>query len=148
MSGRRRDARGGFTLLEVMAALAIFLIGIVSVLSLFTSGTTLHLDSQNLVVTNDLVEEALELAQREVSAATVSPATEAPPSPPLRALPGRPDFQYSWNVTPAPDLGVWRMVVQIVWLEGGKVRKIEVERVLPRLKSLAAEARAIVQSKR
>ena len=61
-----RRGQDGFTLIEVMAALVVFLVGVVGVLGLLMSGTRLHQDSQNLVMTNDVAEEVLLLAQREL----------------------------------------------------------------------------------
>lgn len=145
MSGVRR-AQAGFTLLEVMAALSVFLIGIVSVLALLSAGTRLHQESQNMGITADTAEEALLLSQREVAdQAPYSQQAQGglPESPPKKPIPSRPDLQYQWRVRAAPEGGLYLLLVDVTWLEAGKERKLTLERVLPRLQSPAVDARRL-----
>ena len=154
MSGattRRREA--GFTLLEVMAALSVFLIGIVSVLALLSAGTRLHQESQNLGITADTAEEALLLSQREVAEQARADAGGAsgqglPESPPRRPIPSRPDLNYQWSVRAAQGGGLYLLLVDVTWMEAGKERKLTLERVLPRLQSAAVDARRLWNGKR
>ncbi len=57
---RTNRREGGFTILEVLAALMIFLTGVVGVLALFMSGLALHRDAQH--------QSAVALASAEVRA--------------------------------------------------------------------------------
>jgi len=155
----RRDMRGspraarraaGFTLLEVLAAISVFLIGVVGVLGLLTAGTRMHQESQNLVVTNDVADEVLFLARRELAERAAAPGdasgavpTPAPPAP----VPSRPEFRYAWKVTPAPDVRLYLLTVDVTWIENGRERKTTFERVLSRLTSPAVDARGIVSGR-
>ena len=138
-------AERGFTLLEVMAALAIFLIGIMSVLALLSAGTRMHSDSQRLGVTNDAADEVLLLAEREVAeraplASRDANATGLPEAPPWKPVPGRVGLSYRWDVRAAALSGLYLLTVELSWLEGGKTRTFAIERVLPRLESPTVDA--------
>ncbi|MBI4878198.1 MAG: hypothetical protein HY812_00860 [Planctomycetes bacterium] len=80
-----RGRAGGFTLLEVMAALLIFLTGIVGVLALFAGGLALHRGAtQRAMVANlsGLVQERVERLLAEGAAAgpgeELAPVREVP----------------------------------------------------------------------
>ena len=140
----RRATQRGFTLLEVMAAIAVFLVGVVGVLGLLTSGTRLHQESQNLVVTSDVAEEVLLLAQRDVSSRVKHASDPLPEAPPPAPVPSRPELKNSWRITAAPDEGLFLLSVDVVWLENGQPRKTTFERVLPRLTTADVEARRLL----
>ena len=142
-NGRLRARQRGFTLLEVMAAMAVFLVGVVGVLGLLTSGTRLHQDSQNLVVTSDVAEEVLMLAQRDVAARVKHRSDPPPEAPPPAPVPSRPELKWAWRITAAPDDGLFLLSVDVTWLENGQIKKTTFERVLPRLSTAEVEARAL-----
>jgi prepilin-type N-terminal cleavage/methylation domain-containing protein len=140
----RRATQRGFTLLEVMAAIAVFLVGVVGVLGLLTSGTRLHQESQNLVITSDVAEEVLLLAQRDVASRVKNRSDPLPEAPPPSPVPSRPELKYAWRITAAPDEGLFLLSVDVVWLENGQPKKTTFERVLPRLTSADVEARRLL----
>jgi prepilin-type N-terminal cleavage/methylation domain-containing protein len=142
-----RRSRAGFTLLEVMAALSVFLIGIVSVLALLSAGTRLHQESQNVGLTADAAEDVLLLAAREVAERAAAAGEALPEPPPARPVPGRPDLNWQWSVRASPDRRLHLLLVDVNWLEAGKTRKLTLERVLPRLQSPSVDARKLLSSK-
>jgi prepilin-type N-terminal cleavage/methylation domain-containing protein len=136
----------GFTLIEVMAAITIFLVGIVGVIGLLSAGTRLHQESQNLVVTNDVADEVLFLARREVAQASARLQPGELPAPaPAVPVPSHPDFRYAWKVTPAPDVHLFLLTVDVTWMESGHERTVSFERVLSRLVSTDVAARKLLQ---
>ncbi len=141
---RTRSAERGFTLLEVMAAMAVFLIGVVGVIGLLTSGTRLHQESQNLLVTSDVAEEVLLLAQRDVAARVKHPSDPPPEAPPPAPVPSRPELKFAWRITAAPDEGLFLLSVDVLGMENGQVRKTTFERVLPRLTTADVDARTLL----
>ena len=138
----------GFTLLEVMAAISVFLVGVVSVLALLSAGTRLHQESQNMGISADVAEEALLLSAREVAEQAAAAQQGLPQAPPARPIPSRPDLAYAWSVREAPESGLYLLLVDVTWIEAGKARKLTLERVLPRLQSPAVDARKLAASKR
>jgi prepilin-type N-terminal cleavage/methylation domain-containing protein len=147
MSGgatRRRRTQGGFTLIEVMAAIVVFLVGVVGVLGLLTTGTRLHQESQNLVATNDVADEVLLIAQREVAERVAAAGDALPEPPPPQPVPSRPEIRYAWKVVPAPDQSLFLLRVELSWLEHGKTQTRTLERVLTRLSSAANDARTVL----
>lgn len=150
MSGTGRSTRG-FTLLEVMAALSVFLIGIVSVLALLSAGTRLHQESQNLGITSDTAEEVLLLSARELAErAPYASGSDGslPDAPPPKPVPSRPELSYQWRVRAAPEGGLYLLAVDVTWPEAGKTRKLTLERVLPRLQSPSVDARRLWSANR
>jgi prepilin-type N-terminal cleavage/methylation domain-containing protein len=143
----RRLGQGGFTLIEVMAAIVVFLIGVVGVLGLLTSGTRLHQESQTLVVTNDIAEEVLLLAQRELAERAPAASDSMPEPPPPHPVPSRPELLFSWKVLPAADLSLYLLKVEVGWMEHGRPQTRNFERVLPRLSSVANDARTLMIGK-
>ena len=146
--------RAGITLLEVMAALSVFLIGVVSILALLSAGTRLHQESQNLGVTADTAEEVLLLSAREL-AERAPESRDAPQglpdSGPPRPVPSRPELSYQWTVRGSDRAAeggtLYLLLVDLTWLEAGQTRKLRLERVLPRLQSPTVDARRLLRSK-
>lgn len=137
----RNDRRGGFTLLEVMAAMTVFLVGVIAVIGLLTSGTRLHQESQTLVFMNDVVDEVLLLSRREIAEKAARSGDALPePSPPV-PVPSRPELKYAWKLVASPDSSLFLMQVDLLWMENGQNRKATFERVLPRLSSAAVDVR-------
>lgn len=134
----------GFTLLEVMAAMSIFLVGVVSVLALLTTGTRLHQDSQSTALAADAAEEILLLAEREVARADAGADGVPAAMTSAVAVPGRPALSYQWQVIAAPGGSLFRLRVAVSWMDGGKKRVQHLERVLPRLRSARVDAAKMV----
>ena len=147
----------GFTLLEVMAAITVFLVGIVSILALLTAGTRLHQESQQEGVTADTAEEVLLLSEREVSERAEAlragapggvPAGTLPDPAPWRPVPGHVDLNFRWSVRASTEGGLYLLVAEVAWLTAGKTRALTLERVLPRLESAAADARRMIADRK
>lgn len=139
-----RNRQRGFTLIEVMAAIFVFMIGVVGVLGLLAAGARLHQESQQLVVTNDVAEEVLLLSQRELAERAPGAGDSLPEPPPPHPVPSRPEMLFSWKVVPAADSSLYLLRVEVDWMEHGKLRTTSFERVLPRLSSAEGESRALV----
>lgn len=154
--GARRAA--GFTLLEVMAALSVFLIGIVSVLALLTTGTRLHQESLGMSLSADAAEEILLLAERELAQADAPPSAPAKAVPSWQrpaadfesigvAVPGRPTLRWHWWVEAGGGTLPLRLRVEVAWLQGGKIRTQSLERVVARAKSARVEADKLLRER-
>lgn len=103
----RADAQRGFTLLEVMAALVIFLTGVVFVLALFAAGL-----AQHRVANQDAkVAEAAEVVREELDRmllelGEVDPGVELP-APKEQPVPGHQHCFYTVEtIEPDPESGV------------------------------------------
>jgi hypothetical protein len=55
----RRSPSSGFTLLEVVSAVFVFLMGVVGVISLFAAGTVLHKGAQDKTLSALVIEEVI-----------------------------------------------------------------------------------------
>jgi len=134
---------GGFTLIEVLAAITVFLVGVVGVMGLLTAGTRLHQESQNQLVQNDVADEVLWMARRDLAERIVHTNGAIPePTPPV-AVPGRPEFRFAWRVEAAPEGRLWRLLVDVLWMENGRERKVTFDRVLTRLSAPVEDVRAL-----
>jgi prepilin-type N-terminal cleavage/methylation domain-containing protein len=119
----RGDA--GFTLLEVMAALTIFLFGIVGVLALFTAGLGLHRDAQRkamIAIASDEVRAAVETRLAKAveggADADLQPIEDVP-------IANHPGYFYSAELSVDPEVGVAGGVLADVFvfaLDVGKER--------------------------
>jgi len=115
----KRRRQQGFTLLEVMAALSIFLIGVVGVISLFTSGTKLHQDAENRSRVLDLQGALLLRVERELAAA-VQEMPEEGIEAGRQPLPGADGFEYSYRVRTARGFPPYLLELEVWWQEGGR----------------------------
>lgn len=114
--------RSGFTLLEVMAAMVIFLVGIVGVLALFASGLAIHRTAtQRAVVAaaSEDVRARIEALLADLPANVDLPKVERVP------VEGHVGYYYSAVLTPDPDRGIEGGVlaqVRVFTLEAGAER--------------------------
>lgn len=106
MRAALRPADGGFTLLEVMAALVVFLAGVVGVLGLFGAGLALHREATIRQETASAASDAREAAYRHVLDHLAEggdldevPAVEGQP------LPGRERLFFDAQYVPDPEAG-------------------------------------------
>ncbi len=136
---RRED---GFTLMEVLAALTVFLVGIVGVVSLFTSGTILHQSSQKLAVTTDIIEQLFLQIENELPAHySASGSEQNSVEQGLRPVPGREGYSFAYSITQADDALSYRVEVVIVWKEGGQERTHAAHAVFPGVRTFGQEVR-------
>jgi hypothetical protein len=127
----------------VLAALTIFLVGILGVLSLLSSGTRLHQESrrtgQALLVHEELrllVEGELAGTPRAALAKLAEPVAPRP-------VPGREGYQYSYRVQELPGSPPYLLEITLSWKEGGQERRRVLREVLPSLQPLARRVRAL-----
>jgi prepilin-type N-terminal cleavage/methylation domain-containing protein len=81
-AARSRRTAGGFTLLEIMIALAIFAVGAICVLSTFAAALALHMKREADVRTARVMDEARNEAQNAWDA--WKPAKDRPLPPPIK----------------------------------------------------------------
>ena len=125
-----RRNQAGFTLLEVLAALSVFLIGVVGVLSLLTSATRLHQQSQNTLQVADVLGEVELLIQREVAMAVVQEGTGLPAPVEPTPVPGHERFTYAWSMRGGQEGLPYVLELTLGWKEGGRVQTFETQRIL------------------
>lgn len=101
---KARRRQGGFTLLEIMIALAVLAVGAVCVLSTFAAAIALHVRRENAVRQRLVVEEATVEAQAVFDAHIASKGRELPPPIDNRTF-SRDDLT-GWSVTFVPVDGV------------------------------------------
>ncbi len=125
--------RGGFTILEVLIAMGILLLGMSAVLGLLTFGATMTRNaalkgasaSSVEAVVADLEEGFFPIVRDEVTGET---SVGAPPPVENRPVPGHPGLTYSARGTPDPkDTRAggalrWRVDVEIRWMTSGRSR--------------------------
>lgn len=121
-------ADSGFTLLEVMAALSIFMFGIVGVLALFTAGLGLHRDAQRkamIALASDEVRSVVETRLAKAvdlgADADLAPIEDVP-------IANHPGYFYSAELSVDPELGAAGGVLANVFvfaLDVGKERGSE-----------------------
>jgi prepilin-type N-terminal cleavage/methylation domain-containing protein len=106
MTARAANARrqGGFTLIEVMAALVIFLSGVVGVIALFASGLALHRDATRKAHVALVADEVRGIVEARLAPLTIEDGADLPV---LTDVPveGRPGYFYSVEMAVDPELG-------------------------------------------
>jgi hypothetical protein len=129
---RPARARAGFTILEILLALAILLFGMVAILGLLTMGASLTRTAQmrtesasaTEAVVADLREQLFPLAPP--AAAGEAPADELGEPVPIvdRALPGSAGVVYSARARPNPErASEYRVDVELAWESAGVRRE-------------------------
>lgn len=121
---RCRAARGGFTLVEVLLALAILLFGMSAVLGLFTFGAALsrsaHLRTVGASATDAVVadlDETLFPLDAQGEAGEPRPIRDRP-------VPGYPELIYSARATPNPDRPLeYKVEIRLRWSSAGVERE-------------------------
>jgi Tfp pilus assembly protein PilE len=123
MGPRPKHARSGFTILEVIVAMGIFLFGMTAILGLLTFGSALsrtaqlrtHASAAVAAVTADLEESFFPLVNGE--------AGEPKPIE-KRELHGQAEIVYSAKGVPNPDRPLeYKVDVELTWKSGGVQRE-------------------------
>jgi hypothetical protein len=127
-----RDSRAGFTIVEVVVAMGLFLLGMSCVLGLLAFGAALTRTaalrndgaSAMEAVIADLDEQMFPMEVEGTSVRAGPPADIAD-----RTLPGRPDVTYSAKATPDPSQKdypggalEYRVDVTVAWKSGGRTK--------------------------
>ena len=135
--GRQSARRGGFTLIEVVLAMFVLLIGMTTILGLLSFGAalsrtaSLRAGAANAIeaVTADLEETLFPLV---VGPDGLEEAGE-PRAIEKRPVPGHPGLVYSASATVNPDDPLeYRVDVEITWSAGGAQRSREFTTLLLR----------------
>lgn len=128
----RSRTRSGFTIIEVVVAMALFLLGMTCVLGILTFGAamtrnaSLRTDGASAVeaVVADLDERLFPLIEEGGAVRAGIPEAIVE-----RTLPDRPDVTYSAKVTPNPAQKdypggalEWRVDVTMRWTSGGQTK--------------------------
>ena len=128
LSGERRKVRGGFTLIEVVVALAILSVGLTVVIELFAGGLRLARVSEEYT-------KAVNYGRNKMEEITVKPKIEE------GSEEGKFDETFHWQVgvkkvdvlpiEKKPDLKVpvdlFQIQVKVIWKSGSKERSTSVE---------------------
>ena len=130
MRSAKKNARGGFTIIEVVVAMGLFLLGMSCVLGLLSFGAaltrtaSLRNESASAIeaLVADLEEHLFPLVQ-EGDRVTVGPPVDIVDRP----VPGRPDVTYSARATPDPTQKdypggalEYRVDVTMAWKSAGE----------------------------
>ena len=104
MNPPARAPERAFTLLEVMAAMVVFLVGVTGILGLFATGLALHRDATHktmVAIASDEVRARVEeaLAEAVLDAGAELPVLEQMP------IEGYPGYLYTATLTPEADEG-------------------------------------------
>ena len=112
-AGVRR--RKGFSLLEVMVALAVLAFGVLGVTAGHLLAMRVSSNSRTATAAMDLAEEQMELFQ-SMNAADVIALTGAVGYPNDPEYVSNPDFDRRWLITPdSPEAGVIAITVEVDW---------------------------------
>jgi Prokaryotic N-terminal methylation motif len=152
-SGRPRASRRGFTLLEVVLAMGILLLGLSVVLGLLSFGAALARTSAMRTTSAQAVEAVMADLEETLFELEKSGEAAAPVAIVERALPG--DAQIVYTATPTllplqPDAVVeeYHVVVELGWLASGVRKSARFETVFPRQVPFGERQRARTNSER
>ncbi|MCC7012539.1 MAG: prepilin-type N-terminal cleavage/methylation domain-containing protein [Planctomycetes bacterium] len=131
---RRRSRRAAFTIVEVVVAMGILLVGMSAILGLLTFGAAMTRNaalktagaSAVEAIVADLEEGLFPIVKDEQTGEFVVGAPQAIEG---RAVPGHPGLTYSARGVPDPDDRAtpggalrWRVDVEIRWVTSGRAR--------------------------
>lgn len=111
--------RGGFSLLELMVAVAILAIGLIGVLQVVSQGLRVSWQSEERTV-------ASELAEQRLAEALLDPELE-PGSDSGDFGEEYPVYRWSQTVDETELEGLYRVTVEVSWDSGVKTRAVELE---------------------
>ena len=156
----RSPCSPGFTLIEILVALAVLSVGVTIFVSLFSSSLALSQSSRNQTVAASLAEEQVQLLLHrpaqydwhletakpgELVEVTVPNASERyHPCDPPSVLPVEPSASmreqnlydgFTWQAfrkTPSADAGYMEVTVVVRWIEAGRPRLFALTSAVPR----------------
>lgn len=140
-----RPAQAGFTLAEMLAALAILLIGITALIGALSNSVGERRTTEARLHAASVCEEALqrvryEMTRRKANAETDLDLEIAPLED--QTVPGFPGM--TWSATAVVDEtrpDIWLVKLDVRWLEEGEDAHQEFLRVLPRSLPMGARVR-------
>ena len=126
-SSEPHSSSSGFTLFEVMAAMAIFLVGIVGVLSLLASALGMHKEAVDREVAAMAADEVIAMIRQDVPGLPKDPDTQKLLPIPDSPVPGRPGYVYRVEFDDPGGLGLdlAKARVMLEWQSRGQSRAAE-----------------------
>lgn len=127
--------QAGFTLAEMLAALAILLIGVTTLLASLSNSVGLRRSSEARLAVAQAVEEVVLQAQQGLrrSAAAATDLDLELALPPVIDVPGFPGARFGVRLVEHPErLDVVLLECTASWFEGGEAIQEQFLRVLPR----------------
>jgi prepilin-type N-terminal cleavage/methylation domain-containing protein len=142
-----RRRRGGFTLVEMMIAMGILVVGVTSVLGLLAFGAALQRTAERRTEAALVVEQvAAEL--RDSLTVDASGKASEPPLQFERTISGHPNLRAKVELRRNPELdGEYFVQIAIQWLERGRFRSEFYRTILERAVPFHARAAAAQQKK-
>ncbi len=136
----------GFTLVEILVALGILLVGMTGVMALLSAGVALEKDGADRAESALLVRELLEQARADAAEAPEDggPAAAAVPQP----VPGRPGVSYTARFTAIPGDPTGRARVVVIEIQREVRGRVRSERYGPYTVILDREFRTKVKEAR
>ena len=136
--GVAADRRGGFTLMEVVVALGVLMLGIGSVLALFTSATAAHRRAIHHTQATEVAEWALADVESALRRGVeLSEIVEEPPLEALRA--DWPGYRVEVSLVPiAGETGSDEILVRVgvIWQSAGRDARLDFQEIVARRSSL------------
>lgn len=158
----------GFTLLEILVALAVSGVAVALFISLFSATVSLAKTNQNEIVAASLAEEQLELLRRDPrqviwtlnappgELASLEPAMQnvgqmfSPPTvPPQNATQQKNLYsRFEWRAyarVPSPDDAHIELIMAVHWKEAGRLKSLVLSSAIPKRLVVAAAAPGVQQ---
>jgi prepilin-type N-terminal cleavage/methylation domain-containing protein len=121
---RLHARRAGFTLIEVLVALAILLFGMCAVLGLFTFGAALTRTAQLRTIGSSAVEAVVADLQETLFPLDAQGEAGEPRPIQERSVPGYPELTYSARATVNPERPLeYKVEVRLRWTSAGVERE-------------------------
>lgn len=139
--------QGGFTLLEMMVALGLLIVGMTSVLGALSSGLGTRRQAEMRSRASLLAEQVLGELRVDPSRAgeafsavgeAIDEGAEAPPPVVVERIEGYPGMRYTLFVSTDPDYPEMVLVrLRVAWRSQGEFTGTEFHRLLPRTPTLS-----------
>ncbi|MFN0207573.1 MAG: prepilin-type N-terminal cleavage/methylation domain-containing protein [Planctomycetota bacterium] len=130
---QKKRARRGFTLVEVLVAMGILVIGVTSILGLLVFGAALERTAERRSETALAAQQVVSELQNSF---VMNPDGSVPEPPSLqfeRTVPGHPKLTARVEIKKNPEaVGEYFAVIRIGWLERGELRFEEFRTILQR----------------
>lgn len=117
---RGRTSQAGFNLVELLMAMALFTIGFLGILALFTTGFGAVSHSKNVTYASNIAQSQLEKIRfSDFNNVASVPRTAVFGAAVVNGTPVTTTFYRTLTVTPNPDNSQKNVVVQVAWEERG-----------------------------
>ena len=107
----------GFTLLEIMVALAVLALALLALLTLRNRDVAMRAEARHLVTATALAQAKLEEVSRVQGARDQAQSGDAGEH--------YPGYTWRWSLEPVPLTGWLELLVQVAWHEGNNPEQVE-----------------------